>query len=355
MPLMAKDILTSPFSTSDELAHLRQQLTTLNEVGKTITSSLEIKEILNTVMDKISQILKPENWSLLLLDEKTQELRFEIVVGEGADKIKDLRLKLGQGIAGWVAKEKMPLLVPDVSKDPRFCSKADSMSSFKTESIICVPLVIRDKCLGVIELINKIKDDSFGENDLLLLTTLADYTAIAIQNAIYLERLQELTITDDLTKLYNSRFMHDRLDHEIERARRYKYDLSMIFFDLDHFKWVNDNNGHLCGSKLLKEVADIIRHTLRSIDMACRYGGDEFVILMPETSKKNAVFVAEKLRNSIKETVFLKDEGLQIRLSASFGVATYPTDAPDKQSLISKADHAMYEIKYRSRDGVAEA
>lgn len=331
------------------------ELSTFTEIGKALTSSLDLKEILNIVMEKISHLLHPKNWSLLLLDEETNELRFEIAVGEGADKIKDLRLKVGEGIAGTVASEKTSLLVPDVSKDPRFSKKADSVSNFKTTSIICVPMMTRGKCLGVIELINNVEEESFNEEDLLLLNTLADFAAIAIENAIFFNRVQELTITDDLTKLYNSRFMHSRLDYEVERARRFKYDLSMIFLDLDFFKEVNDNYGHLRGSKLLTEVARLILGQIRTIDMACRYGGDEFVVMMPGTSKQNAAKVAEKIRMVMKEHVFLKDEGLNLRLTGSFGVASIPEDSSTKEELLHKADAAMYKVKTSTKDGVAEA
>lgn len=338
--------------------HLRKdrlQLSTFNEIGKTLTSSLDLKEILNIVMEKISELLHPKNWSLLLLDEETNELRFEIIVGEGSKKLKNLRLKVGEGIAGWVAMEKKPVLVPDVRNDKRFSNKADRLSKFVTKSIICVPLIVRGKCLGVIELINKVEDDKFDEEDLLILTTLADYTAIAIENAIFFHKVQELTIIDDLTRLYNSRFLHTRLDYEFERARRFKYNLSMIFFDLDYFKNVNDRYGHLLGSKLLKEIARLVLKNIRTIDMACRYGGDEFVILLPETSKKNAFHVAQKLRRSIGNNEFLREEGINLRITASFGVASFPKGAKSKEDLIQLADQAMYEVKNSTRNGVAEA
>ncbi len=332
-----------------------EQLAAFHELGKTIISSLDLKEILSVVMEKISELLKPRNWSLMLVDEDTNELYFEIAVGEGSDRIKELRLKMGEGIAGWVAKEKKPLLVPDVTKDPRFSRKVDLISRFTTKSIICVPLVVRNKCLGVIELINRVEEGNFEEQDLQLLTTLADYAAIAIQNAVLFKKIEEITITDDLTKLYNSRFLHNRLDHEVERARRFKQSISMIFMDLDYFKDVNDRYGHLCGSKLLLEVARLIKSTIRSVDYACRYGGDEFVILMPQTTKDNAIVVANKIRTALNEHLFLQDEGINHRLTASFGVASYPEDAKNKLDLLHMADDAMYRVKSRSRDGVAGA
>ncbi len=334
---------------------LRHQLVTFTEIGKALTSSLDMKEVLGIVMEKIRLLLRPDNWSLLLLDKETQELKFEIAVGKGADKLKGLRLKLGEGVAGWVAKEKTPLLVPDVTKDPRFSEKADRLANFKTQSIICVPLVTRGKCLGAIELINKVEEGGFSEEDLMLLTALADFTAIAIENAISLNRVHELTITDDLTRLYNSRFLHSRLEYEMERAKRFRLNLSMIFLDLDYFKNVNDQHGHLMGSKLLREIAALILGLIRNVDMACRYGGDEFIILMPETSKKNTVLAAHKLRDALNAAVFLKEEGINLRITGSFGVASYPVDAQDKDGLIQMADKAMYKVKNNTRDAVAEA
>ncbi len=336
----------------EERSYRLNQLKTFSEIGKALTSSLDLKEILNVVMEQISALLQPKNWSLLLLDEEKEELRFEIAVGEAAHRLKGLSLKVGEGIAGWVAREGKPLLVPDVSLDPRFSDKFDKVSKFKTRSVVCVPLKTRGKSLGVIELVNKVEDESFGEEDLLLLTTLADYTAIAIENALLFDKVQELTITDDLTRVYNSRYMHRFLDYEIERAKRYHYKLSMIFMDLDYFKDINDRYGHICGSKLLVEVARLILANIRTADIVCRYGGDEFVVLLPAAPKDKARIVADKLRRAIKETKFLKEEKIDCTLTASIGVACFPDDAKDKLELIHLADQAMYRVKNTTRDGV---
>jgi len=330
-----------------------QQLNTFNEIGKALTSTLDLKEVLNIVMEKISETLTSKNWSLLMVDEEKGDIYFEIVVGEGAENIKDVRLKLGEGIAGWVAKEGKPVLVPDVSKDSRFSSKVDRSANFETKSVVCVPMKSKGKCLGVIELINEVEDGSFGEEDLLMLMILADYTAIAIENANYLREVQELTITDDLTKLYNSRHLASFLDYEVERARRYNMHLSLIFFDLDKFKTVNDTHGHLIGSKLLQEVASVIRTLLRKVDMACRYGGDEFVLVLPQTTKEQAYQATVKLRDLINSHTFLQEENLNLRITASFGIASYPNDASDKLALINLADQAMYRVKTKTRDGIA--
>jgi diguanylate cyclase (GGDEF)-like protein len=329
-----------------------KELTIFHEIGKALTSTLDIKEIMNIIMAKVNDLLQPENWSLLLLDNEKKELFFEIVVGGDEKAIKNVRLKLGEGIAGWVAKTGEPLLVTDVSKDKRFTKKVDKVSSFKTESVICVPLKSKGNILGVVELINSINKKLFDENDLLILLIIADYAAIALENAKYFQKVQELTITDDLTKLYNSRYLHDFMELEIGKAERYGGNISILFIDLDYFKKVNDSYGHLIGSQLLVEIANVIKHKLRKVDFAARYGGDEFVIVLSHTTKKNAHLVATRIRKAINNAVFLKDKGLKIKITASFGIASLPKDAANKLELIRLADQAMYRVKNTTRDDI---
>lgn len=330
-------------------------LKSVYEIGKLLTSTLESDRVLQLITEKVGELLNAKNWSLLLVDEAKEELYFGIIVGEGSDKIKKKRLKLSEGIAGWVVLNKEPILIPDVSKDKRFFPDIDKASGFKTESIICAPLISRGKVLGVIELINKKIGVEFTESDLESLTHLADYIAIALDNAINFEKIQDLSIKDDLTCLYNTRFFHEMLEREIKRAVRKKRDLSLIFMDLDHFKDVNDTYGHLYGSALLKEVAEVIRKSVRNIDIPIRYGGDEFVIILPETAKEQAGFVAQRILENIRQHVFLKEEGLNLRLTASIGYAAYPDDAKDIEELIKAADNAMYKIKNTTRNNVEKA
>ncbi len=327
----------------------------LHEIGKTLTSTLDLKEVLSIIMQKISELLKPSNWSLLLIDEKKHELFFEIAVGENADKLKDMHLAIGEGIAGSVARTGEVLLIPDVASDPRFTSKMDEATHFKTQSIICVPLMSKGRVLGVVELINSMQDKQFNSNDLKILTTLTDYAAIAIENAKYLQKVQELTIRDDLTTLYNSRYLHLMLEREMERSKRYGLHFSIIFLDLDHFKLINDKHGHLVGSNVLKETAKVIEIELRKPDIPIRYGGDEFVILLPETDKKNAYKVTERIRESLNSHIFLRKEGFSIKLTASFGVSSFPEDTDNTLDLIRLSDQAMYRIKETTRNGIALA
>ncbi len=212
------------------------EVAVFHELGKALTSSLQLDQVLRTIMEKIDEFLRPDTWSLLLVDESKQELYFELAVGKGAQALKDVRIKMGQGIAGWVAQNDEAVIVPDVSQDTRFFSKVDEKTKMETRSIVAVPVRYRDHCLGVIELINCVGSDGFQERDLALLEALADFAAIALENARHVKRIHELTITDDCTSLYNARHMDFILETEIYRSQRYGYEFSLVFIDLDHFQ-----------------------------------------------------------------------------------------------------------------------
>ena len=276
-----------------EAARKRQshELNIFHDVAKALTSSLDLDSILQTIMEKMAEYFRPDTWSLLMVDQEKQELYFAIAVGDAAEALKNVRLKVGEGIAGWVAKNGERLIVPDVLNDPRFAKRIDEMTKWETHSIICVPLRSKHRVLGVIQLVN-VNMDGFRDEEVFFLQALCDYAAIAIENARSVEKIQELTITDDVTGLYNARHLYKTLEQEVYRSARFGYEFTVLFIDLDHFKQVNDTHGHLIGSKLLSEIGYLIKAQLRLIDYAFRYGGDEFVILLPQTGKDSAVVVA---------------------------------------------------------------
>ena len=347
--MRGKDLLRELQRTVDELA-------VLNEIGKALTSSLDIGEVMHVILAKVSELLKPSNWSLLLKDHATGELYFHAAVGEGSDRLLGLRLKPGEGIAGWVSQHNQPLLVPNVHADPRFASRFDKASRFHTKSILCVPLTFKDRTLGVIELVNGPRDGAFHEEDLRILGTVAEFSAIAIENARNFHKVQELTVLDDHTGLFNSRHLKRSLEQEVMRATRFGHPVSVIFFDLDYFKRVNDSHGHQAGSQVLHEIGRLLLKTLRSTDVPVRYGGDEFVILLPETSKDQAMECAKRLRGEISRWKFLAEETYgPLQITASLGVASFPDDARVPEELLRRADDAMYRVKAERRDGVAAA
>ncbi len=338
-----------------DLQRQRFALSAFNDVGRALTSTLKLKEVLNLIAEKTSQMVQCEAWSLLLMDHKTDELTFEIVSGQRPDVARGYRIKVGQGIAGWVAKEKEPILIQDAQKDPRFFSQVDDSSGFRTRSVLCVPLISKDKIQGVIELINKVDRNSFDRHDLDLVSTLAGYGAIAIENARLYEQAEELAITDDTTQIPNMRYFHHILNREVIRARRRDSTLSLLFIDLDHFKHVNDTYGHLNGSRLLMEIAHLLKRNLRAIDLVARYGGDEFVALLPDTDHGTAFRLAERLRAQVEAFAFRAEGGMVIQVTASVGVASFPDQAQTKEDLVRFADQAMYRAKGARRNLVFSA
>ncbi|HZR57854.1 MAG TPA: sensor domain-containing diguanylate cyclase [Terriglobales bacterium] len=331
-----------------------QELNIFHDVAKTLTSSLDLDSILQTIMEKMAEYFRPDTWSLLMVDHEKDEMYFAIAIGAASEALKNVRLKVGEGIAGHVAKHGERLIVPDVAADPRFARRVDEMTQWETRSIICVPVKSRLRVLGVIQLVN-VDLDHFGDQESFFLGALCDYAAIAIENAHAVEKIQELTITDDCTGLYNARHLYKTLETEVYRSARFGYEFTVVFIDLDHFKQVNDTHGHLIGSKLLAEIGYLIKAQLRLIDYAFRYGGDEFVVLLPQTGKDQALVVARRLRDSLRTSMFCKEEGLNLNVRASMGVATYPHDAKTPQDIIRQADEMMYLVKNTSRDNIGIA
>jgi diguanylate cyclase (GGDEF)-like protein len=254
-----------------------------------------------------------------------------------------------------VAEHEEPVLVEDLAYDNRFSPRSDEFMQPDTHSVLSVPVRGREQVLGVIELVNGLGKESFSPEHIPTLKSLADYAAIALENARYVQRMHELTIMDDCTALYNARHLNFVLDAEIYRSTRYGYEFSLIFFDLDHFKQVNDLYGHLVGSKLLWMIGDILKSNLRLIDYAFRYGGDEFVIILPQTSKEHALVVLRRLKELLNSKVFFRAENLNIKVTASFGVASFPADGRTHREILRMADEAMYLVKRTTRDNIALA
>ncbi len=333
---------------------LSQELTIFHDVAKALTSSLDLDSILQTIMEKMAEYFRPDTWSLLMVDEAKNELYFAIAVGAASEVLSNARLKMGEGIAGWVAKNGQALIVPDVQADPRFSPRLDEMTRWQTRSIICVPLRSKHRVLGVIQLVN-VNVKGLSEQEMFFLQALCDYAAISIENARSVEKIQELTITDDCTGLFNARHLYKTLETEVYRSSRFGYEFSVIFIDLDHFKAVNDTHGHLVGSRLLAEVGYLIKAQLRLIDFAFRYGGDEFVVLLPQTSKDSALVVARRLRDSLRMGRFCTEQGYQLNIRASIGLATFPHDAQTPHDIIRQADEMMYVVKNSTRDNIGIA
>jgi diguanylate cyclase (GGDEF)-like protein len=325
-----------------------RDLLVFHNVARALTSELDLDAILRAIMRQMEQFFLPEQWSLLIVDEARQDLFYAVVVGHAEAELRDERVKIGEGLAGWVAAHGETLIIPESAEDPRLKERR-----FRIRSAICMPLCSRQKTLGVIQLFN-CKVESLEDDTIAFLHLLCDYAAIAIENAQAVERIHELTITDDCTGLYNQRQLYRMLKTESEQ-RGAGARFSLIFVDLDHFKQINDRHGHLTGSRLLAEFGQAVRRELRGVDAVFRYGGDEFILLLPGTCSEEAARVARHLRSKLRRQKFPVEEGLALSVCASYGVATWPTDADDIHEVIRLADAAMYRVKATTRDGVATA
>ncbi|MGH2626953.1 MAG: GGDEF domain-containing protein, partial [Anaerolineales bacterium] len=207
-------------------------------------------------------------------------------------------------------------------------------------SYLVLPLVSRGRSIGVLAL---------GRRDGPLTLQAAEHleqvvaaAALVLENVRLLQKTRDLAITDEVTPLFNFRFFHQILDRELKLVDRYKSVLSLIFMDLDRFKPINDQYGHLRGSRVLREVGFLLRAAVRETDYPSRYGGDEFVVILPQTDGPAARSLADKLRTLIEEHHFLQEEGINAQIGVSLGVATYPADAATKEALIRLADERMY-------------
>jgi diguanylate cyclase (GGDEF)-like protein len=336
---------------SRQMDHLR----VFHDVARTLTTSLELEEILLAIMDKMANFFGPERWSLLMIDPDQKDLYYAIAVGEDSASLRGLRVPLGQGVAGWVAATGNPLVVPNVSLDPHWSTFARNHPDLNIHSIACVPIRSGENTLGVIQLLNS-KLDLLSEYSISFLRILCDYAAIAIQNARSVKLIQELSITDDCTGLFNARRLYTMLEEQTARRQGGKpVSFSLLFCDLDHFKSVNDTHGHLIGSRLLAEVGNLIKRVIGPDNSGFRYGGDEFVALMPGAGKSAAVELTQQLHGALRDARFLSGEGLSLNITGSFGLATFPEDGDSVHAILRAADTMMYEVKGTTRDGIAIA
>jgi len=252
------------------------------------------------------------------------------------------------GAANWVVGNGVEFIVGDLSKDQRAGRNA-------TGTVIAFPLFCRNRTVGVLIGIDPMPSGSapaLGPAVVETLRTLLEPAAIALDNALALQKAEALSVTDDLTRLYNPRYLNLVLRRESKRASRSGRPLSLLFIDLDGFKNVNTNHGHLAGSKALVEAAAIIRGSARETDVVARFGGDEFSVILPDTGREGAVSVAERVRDRLRAFQFLASDGLSVHLTASIGVATLPDAAGSAEELLRAADQAMYKVKGAGKDGI---
>ena len=321
------------------------QLEAINAIARETTVVLDVKDLLSKACEKIQKAFQVSHVSVLLKDDEDLVLRAHH--GNLTSRIPEGgRLPAGAGLWGRALRETKTLIENDVKIAPDYVG-----IYLETGSRMCIPLVSFGQTLGVMVL-DSAQPGSFSVSDIQSLESVADICATATQNAHYVERVKQLAYLDGLTGIFNRRFFELRIEEEVERARRFDSGMAVIMVDIDQFKRLNDEFGHLLGDEVLRQVSSIFYQQLRKIDVVCRYGGEEFAILLSQTSQEHAMGVAEKLRRLIETWQF---PGVPRSVTISAGTATYPDHGTTRDELVKAADSGLYAAKQAGRNCVRVA
>jgi len=340
LSLNNKVIRALSHDSAADVARQDSELEILFEVTRLMQSNFNRTDVVEKLLDLICQAIPFRDATLFLWNERRGELQPIARRGRPIDLIPGVRFDHGEGFSSWVAKQKRPVLLTELHRGRR----ADNSV---VGSFMSVPMVVQDQMIGVLNLSHP-RLRAFNEDHLRLLALIAGQAAATLQRILLYEEMKRLATTDDLTGVCNRRHFLERLQHEIERARRYQVPFGLMFLDIDNFKELNDNFGHQVGDRVLTELGTILKHWARSSDLVARYGGEEFIVLLPMTDRHGASLAAERLRARIQQHVFYRRK----RLTVSVGVAGYPHDGDSLEGLLGCVDEALYMAKNTGRNRV---
>lgn len=340
---------------TDQLESRNRSIAQFYDFLRSITSSLDSQKVYHAVLAKFSEIFKAERSSLMILNEESNELALEAALGAHPESSAAIRLKMGEGIAGAVLASGSPLVVRDVDTDERVTGVR--AGHYKSRSFISFPIMLGPRKIGVINLTDRKDGLPYENEDLSLLEMMSPHLALIIDRTEWhrkAEAYQQMSLTDPLTGLPNRRYLEERLFEEVERSKRYDTPLAFMIIDVDHFKSYNDLYGHTNADIVLLKTAQILRNSIRAIDMSARFAGDEFCIVLPETELAAAASIAERLRAAISNTEYLSEKGeLMGQVTLSIGVSSFSPTRQSPLSIIETADSALYQAKTRGRNCIA--
>jgi len=326
-----------------------QYLRTMAEVSTVITGTLDPEELYRIIPERVMAKLGLTDFCVMLYSRETKRLEAKSVsVGNGGTMPK-FTLAPGEGVAGKVFTTGESVWIPDARSSKDFLLYAGRRTDVL--SFMCVPLVSKGKNIGVL-MLNHPEPNAFEPELLPTMQVLASYLAIAIENAEMFGLVKSLAEKDSLTLLYNHGSFHEKLAIELERANRYVRSMAVIILDLDHFKEINDRFGHTTGDRVLTLVAGTLGAHLRKTDIAARYGGDEFAVILPETDLSSAAVIAERIAEGISNVRLDIGGEHVISFTASIGYAACAHDAPGRGEILNTADRLMYDSKQRGPGGV---
>ncbi len=338
--------------TNRTLESLVKDLSLLYEIGQEVNSVIDLDMLYENITATLKKYLKINEFAIMIFDEKRESLYVRAASGfPDNDAILRTTFNIGEGISGSVAETGKRIYVKDTGKESRFLHYKGERR-LENASLLSAPLIFKGEVMGVINF-GRPGINSFSFSDIKMLTLVAGHVALSIANAKLYTKTRELSIKDELTQIYNRRYFQSMLPKAWKQAVRFFRDLSLVMIDVDNFKAYNDTFGHPTGDTVLKQIGQILQRNLREVDTVARFGGEEFVLLLPDTDKHGAIAVAEKVRRLVEQHRFMTEgRGVSSQITISAGIASYPDDVSEMDDLIDHADIALYRAKDSGKNRV---
>lgn len=326
-----------------------QDLRTIYEVSTAIAGTLDSEELFRILPERVMRTVGLNDFCILLYDPDTRMLTYRAGAGPASDLAGDFRIAPGEGVSGRVFETGEPVYLTDVRSSSEFLYYGGRRMDVR--SFMCTPLLSKGRAIGVLN-VHHPSPNAFDAESVAMMRVLASCIAVALENAGLFQFVKTLAEKDSLTLLYNHGAFHEKLQIELERAARYGRSLSVIMLDLDGFKEINDTYGHVVGDRILLMTAGVLCAHLRKSDIAARYGGDEFAVILPETDLAAATAIADRIAAGLSEVRLDTAKGETITFTASIGYAACLPDSRGRDNILNVADRLMYESKRRGRGGV---